>query len=107
MADAFADYVVARQRALLRSAWLLTGDWALAEDLVQTALIKVWPRFDRVPDTVLVSWTEWRTPANGTSQIWAALTRDAGATWKSTPLHDPALPPMSGRMELRGNSPAG
>lgn len=50
MADAFADYVVARQRALLRSAWLLTGDWALAEDLVQTALIKVWPRFDRVAE---------------------------------------------------------
>jgi RNA polymerase sigma-70 factor (sigma-E family) len=46
--DEFTRYVRARQRALLRSAWLLTGDWALAEDLVQVALVKVWPRFDTV-----------------------------------------------------------
>jgi DNA-directed RNA polymerase specialized sigma24 family protein len=35
--DGFACFVEARQRALQRTAWLLTGDWALAEDLVQTA----------------------------------------------------------------------
>jgi len=33
----FAQFVVARERALQRTAVLLTGDWALAEDLVQTA----------------------------------------------------------------------
>lgn len=70
MADPFADYVVARQRSLLRSAWLLTGDWALAEDLVQTALIKVWPRFEKVaasgdPDgyvrtTMYRTFVSWR-----------------------------------------------
>jgi DNA-directed RNA polymerase specialized sigma24 family protein len=32
--EGFRDFVVARQRALLRSAWLLTGDWHAAEDLV-------------------------------------------------------------------------
>jgi hypothetical protein len=37
-AEGFAQFVEARQRALQRTAWLLTGDWALAEDLVQTAL---------------------------------------------------------------------
>jgi DNA-directed RNA polymerase specialized sigma24 family protein len=42
-ADGFAEFVVARERALQRTAWLLTGDWALAEDLVQTALVRSWP----------------------------------------------------------------
>jgi RNA polymerase sigma-70 factor (sigma-E family) len=44
----FAEFVAARERALLRTAWLLTGDWALAEDLVQTALARSWPRWDRI-----------------------------------------------------------
>jgi hypothetical protein len=36
---------------MLRSAWLLTGgDWALAEDLVQTALGQTWRRWDRVAE---------------------------------------------------------
>jgi DNA-directed RNA polymerase specialized sigma24 family protein len=35
-AEGFAQFVEGRRRALLRTAWLLTGDWALAEDLVQT-----------------------------------------------------------------------
>ena len=46
----FAQFVVARQRALQRTAVLLTGDWALAEDLVQTALAKTWPRWERVSE---------------------------------------------------------
>jgi RNA polymerase sigma-70 factor (sigma-E family) len=44
----FREYVLARQRALLRTAWLLTGDWAAAEDLVQTALMRAWPRWGRL-----------------------------------------------------------
>lgn len=45
----FASFVKERSRPLLRSAWLLTGgDWALAEDLAQTALAEVWRRWDRV-----------------------------------------------------------
>jgi RNA polymerase sigma-70 factor, ECF subfamily len=39
-AEGFAQFVEARQRALQRTAWLLTGDWAAAEDLVQTAFRK-------------------------------------------------------------------
>ena len=46
--DGFRDFVAARSSALLRSGWLLTGDWALAEDLVQTALIRSWPRWERI-----------------------------------------------------------
>lgn len=44
----FRDFVAVRQRALLGTAWLLTGDWALAEDLVQTALMRAWPRWRRL-----------------------------------------------------------
>jgi RNA polymerase sigma-70 factor (sigma-E family) len=44
----FAHFVEVRQRALQRTAWLLTGDWALAEDLVQTALARSWPRWERI-----------------------------------------------------------
>lgn len=46
--DDFEQYVAGRQRALLRLAWVLTGDWALAEDLVQTALVRAWPHWQRL-----------------------------------------------------------
>jgi RNA polymerase sigma-70 factor (sigma-E family) len=46
--DYFAEFVAARGPALWRAAWLLTGDRSLAEDLLQTALTKAWPHFDRV-----------------------------------------------------------
>ena len=44
--DGFREFVEARSNALLRSGWLLTGDWPSAEDLVQTALAAAWPRWD-------------------------------------------------------------
>lgn len=46
--DGFDGFVAARGDALWRSAWLLTGDHQLAEDLVQTALGKSWRAWDRV-----------------------------------------------------------
>jgi RNA polymerase sigma-70 factor (sigma-E family) len=42
------DYVAARQRALQRSARMLTGDDQTAEDLVQMTLERVWPHWQRV-----------------------------------------------------------
>lgn len=44
----FAAWVDARRPTLWRSAWLLTGDHHRADDLVQTALLKVWPRWTGV-----------------------------------------------------------
>lgn len=44
--DGFADFVRDRSRELLRAAWLLTANWASAEDLVQIALSEAWPRWD-------------------------------------------------------------
>lgn len=48
MDGTFEDFVAARGQALWRSAWLLVGDAALAEDLVQIALTKAWPRYARI-----------------------------------------------------------
>lgn len=44
----FEEYVSARGTALLRTAWLLTGDHQRAEDLVQTALGKTWPHWSQI-----------------------------------------------------------
>jgi RNA polymerase sigma-70 factor (sigma-E family) len=68
--EGFAQFVEGRRRALQRTAWLLTGDWALAEDLVQTALARSWPLWERIrrrddPEVyvrrVMVNtWSGWR-----------------------------------------------
>ncbi len=46
----FRDYVRSRSRALLRTAYLLTGNRADAEDLVQSALAKTYLAWDRIED---------------------------------------------------------
>ncbi|WP_375498575.1 SigE family RNA polymerase sigma factor [uncultured Jatrophihabitans sp.] len=45
--DGFGAFVRASGPSLLRAGWLLTGNWASAEDLVQTALASAWQRWDR------------------------------------------------------------
>ncbi len=44
----FEEFVAARSASLWRSAYLLTGDPQRAEDLLQTALVKAWRRWDRI-----------------------------------------------------------
>ena len=44
----FDEFVAARSTALLRTAYLLTRDHGLAEDLLQTALTKSWFAWDRI-----------------------------------------------------------
>ncbi|MGC0418183.1 SigE family RNA polymerase sigma factor [Embleya sp. AB8] len=44
----FEEFAHARSGQLLRTACLLTGDWHLAEDLVQETLGKLYPRWQRV-----------------------------------------------------------
>jgi RNA polymerase sigma-70 factor (sigma-E family) len=46
----FREYVRTRSRALLRTAYLLTGNRADAEDLVQSALAKTYLAWDRIED---------------------------------------------------------
>jgi RNA polymerase sigma-70 factor (sigma-E family) len=46
----FEGFVIARRGALLRTAYLLTGNPHDAEDLVQSALVKVVPKWARIKD---------------------------------------------------------
>ncbi|WP_328990773.1 SigE family RNA polymerase sigma factor [Kribbella sp. NBC_01245] len=48
MTESFDAFVIARSGRLLRTAYLLTQDHALAEDLVQTALAKAWFSWHRI-----------------------------------------------------------
>lgn len=64
----FEEFVGARGQALQRTAYLLTGDWGQAEDLLQTALARVYPRWDSIagdsPEpyvrtTMVRTWSSW------------------------------------------------
>jgi RNA polymerase sigma-70 factor (sigma-E family) len=64
----FVDFVAVRGQAMQRTAYLLTGDWALAEDLLQTALARAYPRWDRIvgddPEAyvrrvIVNTWSSW------------------------------------------------
>lgn len=44
----FEEFASARSAALFRTAWLLTGDWHLAEDLVQDTLGRLFARWSAV-----------------------------------------------------------
>jgi RNA polymerase sigma-70 factor (sigma-E family) len=46
--DEFVAYVAARRAALRRTAYLLSGDWHRAEDLVQAALARLYVRWPSV-----------------------------------------------------------
>lgn len=46
--DDFEEFVAARMPTLLRTAYLLTGNHHDAEDLVQTALVKAVPHWQRI-----------------------------------------------------------
>jgi RNA polymerase sigma-70 factor (sigma-E family) len=110
--DGFREYVLARQAALLRTARLLTGDWQQGEDLVQTALVKVWPRWRRlvaggadpegyVRRVMVTSYLTWRRRRWWGERPIAELpdVADAGDALASVDLRDllarvlPALPP--------------
>jgi RNA polymerase sigma-70 factor (sigma-E family) len=69
-AEGFAQFIEAREQSLQRTAWLLTGDWALAQDLVQAALARSWPYWGRirrgddpeiyVRQVMVNTWATWR-----------------------------------------------
>jgi RNA polymerase sigma-70 factor (sigma-E family) len=60
----FTEFVATRSTALLRTAYLLTGDRHLAEDLVQTALVRAYPL-----------WGGLREPRAAESYVRTAMVR--------------------------------
>jgi len=64
----FEEFVAGRGQALQRFGYALTGDWALAEDLLQTALARAYPRWSRIqrddPEAyvrkiMVNTWSSW------------------------------------------------
>ncbi|MER5628172.1 SigE family RNA polymerase sigma factor [Streptosporangium sp. NPDC002544] len=74
MDDGFHDYVTHRYERLRHTAYLLTGDRATAEDLVQTALAKAWVAWLRIegdPDPYV-----YRIVVNTHASWWRRKWRD-------------------------------
>ena len=92
---AFDEFVLARSSGLLRTAYLLTHDHALAEDLLQTALAKAWFAWERIDQheayvrrilvTTYATWwrrrwngehpTDELPEAGGSPDLWSAMER--------------------------------
>lgn len=70
----FDAFVAGRSRALWRSAWLLTGDVHRAEDLVQTALSRTYPHFERIGPgfEAYVRTTMYRTYVSWWRRRWTS-----------------------------------
>jgi RNA polymerase sigma-70 factor (sigma-E family) len=66
----FREYVRARSRALLRAAYLLTGNRADAEDLVQAALAKTYLAWDRIEDRAALDGYVRRAMVNTHISWW-------------------------------------
>lgn len=72
--EAFREFVLNESAGLLRTGWMLTGDRALAEDLLQTALAKTWPHWARISrdgtTTAYVRTAMVRTYASWSGRRW-------------------------------------
>ena len=66
----FSAYMAARQPALYRTAYLLAGDHASAEDLLQTAFAKLYLSWDRVRDHGALDAYVRRVMVNENSSLW-------------------------------------
>lgn len=92
----FEEFVSLRSSALLRTAYLLTRDHALAEDLLQTALTKAWfawrridgnpePYVRRILVTTYATW--WRRKWHGEHPT-EVLPEATGTAPDSSEAHD-------------------
>ena len=66
----FEAYMAARQPSLLRTAYLISGDRHTAEDLVQTALAKLYLSWDKVQRRELVDGYVRRILVNENNSLW-------------------------------------
>ncbi|MGC5030039.1 SigE family RNA polymerase sigma factor [Micromonospora sp. DT229] len=68
--EEFRDFVTARSSALLRTAYLLTGDWGTAEDLLQTALTKTYLAWKRLGGIEAIEPYARRVMVNTSTSWW-------------------------------------
>ncbi|RZU73118.1 RNA polymerase sigma-70 factor (sigma-E family) [Micromonospora kangleipakensis] len=68
--EEFREFVAARSGALLRTAYLLAGDWATAEDLLQTALTKTYLAWKRLGGIDAIEPYARRVLVNTSTSWW-------------------------------------
>ena len=66
----FSAYMSARQPALYRTAYLLAGDHASAEDLLQNAFAKLYLSWDKVRDREALDGYMRRIMVNENNSLW-------------------------------------
>ena len=66
----FAAYMSARQQALYRTAYLLAGDHAGAEDLLQNAFAKLYLSWDKIRDREALDGYVRRIMVNENNSLW-------------------------------------
>jgi RNA polymerase sigma-70 factor (sigma-E family) len=88
----FSAYLAARQPALLRTAYLLTGNRADAEDLLQTSLAKLYLAWDRVREREAVDGYVRRIMVNENSSLWRRA-------WKRRELSVEEVPDRAGQQD--------
>lgn len=94
--DAFAEFVAARSAALHRTAYLMVGEHALAQDLLQEALTKTY-----------VAWSRLRDVGNAEAYTRRAITTTAISwrrrrSWHERP-HE-TLPDRADRADATGDT---
>ncbi|MFJ3794056.1 SigE family RNA polymerase sigma factor [Kitasatospora sp. NPDC090091] len=98
--QSFDEFVAGRYAALRRTGYLLCGDWHLAEDLVQTTLVKLYARWPRLREpeaaagyartTLVRAFVDTRRRRSST-EVTAADLPDAMAPGRSPAPADPEL----------------
>ena len=91
--DRFTEFVRAHSAGLFRTAFLLTGDYQRAEDVLQGALVRVYQRWLRV------GAMEW--PVAYARKV---VVSQAGSWWRRRSSHEPMLlfrdePSWGGRLD--------
>ena len=88
----FEEWAVAAGPRLHRSAFLLTGDWATAQDLVQHVLVETWSKWGsvEVPDSYARS-----VMVRGVSRWWRRRWRADVALEPEQSGHEPAAEPWT------------
>jgi RNA polymerase sigma-70 factor (sigma-E family) len=71
----FAEWMAARQGALARTAYLLTGSQHAADDLVQTTLTKLYLAWDRISDRQHIDAYARRALVNEHRSTWRRASR--------------------------------
>ena len=91
----FSEYMAARQPSLLRTAYLLTGDRHTAEDLVQTALAKLYLSWDKVQRQDSLDGYVRRILVNEHNSLWRRAWKRRETTTSEVP-DSPAEPQEGG-----------